>query len=133
VVERQVNAATGTLGIQVYFPNPQFVLRPGQYGRARLLLDVKTRALLVPQRAVQELQNLYSVAVVDDNNHVSFRNVTVGPRQGEFWVVEKGLQPGDRVVAEGIQAVSDGALVKARPMTAPDAPPEPEATSGKNH
>lgn len=133
VVEREVNPTTGTLGIQIYFPNPQNVLRPGQYGRARLLLDVKKNALLVPQRAVQELQNLYSVAVVDDNNHVSFRNVTVGPREGELWVIEKGLQPGDRVVAEGIQAVSDGQLVKARPMPAPNAPPEPEATSGHSN
>jgi len=130
VVERQVNAATGTLGIQIYFPNPQSVLRPGQYGRARLLLDVKKNALLVPQRAVQELQNLYSVAVVDDRNHVSFRNVTVGPREGELWVIEKGLQPGDRVVAEGIQAVGEGMLVKARPMATPNEAPEPEATSG---
>jgi membrane fusion protein, multidrug efflux system len=130
VVERQVNAATGTLGIQIYFPNPQSVLRPGQYGRARLLLDVKKNALLVPQRAVQELQNLYSVAVVDDRNHVSFRNVTVGPREGELWVIEKGLQPGDRVVAEGLQAVGEGMLVKASPMPTPNAAPEPEATSG---
>jgi membrane fusion protein (multidrug efflux system) len=133
VVERQVNAATGTLGIQIYFPNPQFVLRPGQYGRARLLLDLKKNALLVPQRAVQELQNLYSVAVVDDTNHVSFRNVTVGPREGELWVIEKGLQPGDRVVAEGLQAVSDGALVKASPMPTPAEAPEAEATSGKHN
>ena len=72
VVERQVNAATGTLGIQIYFPNPQFVLRPGQYGRARLLLDLKKNALLVPQRAVQELQNLSRRVVKDDTNHVSF-------------------------------------------------------------
>jgi membrane fusion protein (multidrug efflux system) len=133
VVEREVNPTTGTLGIQIYFPNPQFVLRPGQYGRARLLLDVRKNALLVPQRAVQELQNLYSVAVVDDDNHASFRNVTVGPRQGDLWVIEKGLQPGDRVVAEGIQAVSDGQLVKATPMPAPNAPPEPEATSGHSN
>ena len=133
VVERQVNASTGTLGIQIYFPNPKFVLRPGQYGRARLLLDVKKNALLVPQRAVQELQNLYSVAVVDDSNHVSFRNVTVGPREGELWVIEKGLQPGERVVAEGIQAVSEGTLVKATPIPTPNAAPEAEATSGKSH
>ena len=131
-VERQVNAATGTLGIEIYFPNPHFILRPGQFGRARLLLDLRKNALLVPQRAVQELQNLYSVALVDDSNHVSFRNVTVGPRKGDLWVIEKGLEPGDRVVAEGIQAVSDGALVRARAMpTANEA--EPTATSGKHN
>ena len=63
-VERAVNPPTGTLGMQLLFPNPDYVLRPGQYGRARVLLDTKAGALLVPQRAVQELQNLYSVAVV---------------------------------------------------------------------
>jgi membrane fusion protein (multidrug efflux system) len=72
------------------------------------------------------------VAVVDASNHVSFRNVTVGPRDGELWVIEQGLQPDDRVVAEGIQAVSDKMLVRARPMPAPNVP-EAEATSGKNH
>jgi membrane fusion protein (multidrug efflux system) len=132
VIERQVNAATGTLGVQIYFPNPDSVLRPGQYGRARVLLELKKNALLVPQRAVQELQSLYSVAVVDGNNHVSFRNVTVGPREGELWMIEKGLQPGDRVVAEGIQALSDGIQVRAKPMPAPNAP-EAEATSGKTN
>jgi membrane fusion protein (multidrug efflux system) len=129
VVERQVNAATGTLGVQIYFPNPGFLLRPGQYGRARVLLEVKKDALLVPQRAVQELQNIYTVTVVDPSNHVSFRNVTVGPREGELWVIEKGLQPDERVVVEGIQALSEGMQVRARPVPAPNEP-EPEATSG---
>jgi membrane fusion protein (multidrug efflux system) len=129
VVERQVNAATGTLGVQIYFPNLRFLLRPGQYGRARVLLETKRNALLVPQRAVQELQNLYTVTVVDSSNHVSFRNVTVGPREGELWVIEKGLQPNERVVAEGVQALSDGMQVRARPVPTPDEP-QPEATSG---
>ncbi len=79
-VERAVNSATGTLGVQLYFPNPDNVLRPGQYGRARLLLETKTGAILVPQRAVQELQNLYSVAIVGGDGKVAFRNVKVGPR-----------------------------------------------------
>src|SRR5262249_6603189 len=74
-VERAVNAATGTLGMQILFPNPNSVLRPGQYGRARVLLDTEYGALLVPQRAVRELQNLYSVAVVGDDQKVTFRNV----------------------------------------------------------
>lgn len=129
VIDRQVNPATGTLGIQIFFPNPQFVLRPGQYGRARLLLDVRRNALLVPQRAVQELQSLYSVAVVDDANKVSFRSVTVGPREGELWVIDKGLRAGERVVAEGVQAIADGAVVRARAMPASNEP-QPTATSG---
>jgi membrane fusion protein (multidrug efflux system) len=131
-VERQVNAATGTIGIQIVLPNPQYVLRPGQFGRARILLDTKKNALLVPQRAVQELQSIYSVAVVDDGNKVTFRNVTVGPRVGDRWVVEQGLEPGDRVVAEGLQAIGDGMVVRVKPMGEPGVP-EAVATGGKQH
>lgn len=133
VVDRQVNPATGTLGVQIFFPNPHFVLRPGQYGRARLLLDLRRNALLVPQRAVQELQNLYSVAVVDDTNTVTFRNVTVGPREGELWVVEKGLHAGERVVAEGVQAIAEGTAVRPTAMPSTDTGPQPAATSGPGH
>ena len=79
-IERAVNPATGTLGVELVFPNPGSTLRPGQYGKARVLIDTKVGALLVPQRAVQELQGLYSVAVVDAENKVAFRNVKVGPR-----------------------------------------------------
>ena len=121
-IERQVNASTGTIGIQIVFPNPQFLLRPGQFGRARILLDVKKNAMLVPQRAVQELQNIYSVAVVDDHDKVTFHNVTVGPRVGDRWVIEQGLEPGDHVVAEGLQAISDGMAVRAKPMGEPGVP-----------
>ena len=77
-VERAVDPTTGTLGIELVFPNPQQILRPGGYGRARILLDTRVGALLVPQRSVQELQNLYSVAVVEGDK-VAFRNVKVGP------------------------------------------------------
>ena len=93
-VERAVNASTGTLGLQIAFPNPEPSLRPGQYGRARILLDTQGGALLVPQRAVQELQNLYSVAVVGSDNKVAFRNVKVGPRVDTLWVIEEGLEAG---------------------------------------
>jgi len=120
-VERAVDQATGTLSVQLSFPNPKAVLRPGQYGRARLLLELKKDALLVPQRAVQELQSLRSVAVVGADNKVAFRNVTVGPRVETLWVIEKGLEPTDRVVAEGLQSVRDGATVRTKPMPAPSA------------
>jgi len=120
-VERAVNATTGTLGVQIYFPNPDSVLRPGQYGRARVLLDTKAGALLVPQRAVQELQNLYSVAVVGADGKVAFRNVKVGPRVDTLWVIEDGLKPGEQVVAEGLQSVSDGMTVRTKPAPAPGA------------
>ena len=114
-VERAVNAATGTLGIQLLFPNPNSVLRPGQYGRARLLLSTKAGALLVPQRAVQELQGLYSVAVVGADNTVAFRSVKVGQRVDSLWVIEEGLKPGEKVIVEGLQRVKDGMTVTPKP------------------
>jgi len=129
-IERAVNASTGTLSAQILFPNPENVLRPGQYGRARVLADTKRHALLIPQRAVQELQNLYSVAVVGPDNKVTFRNVTPGPRVGTLWVIEKGLAPGDSVVAEGLQAVREGVIVRTKPMAQPGAA-EPVATTGE--
>ena len=120
-VERAVNASTGTLGVQIYFPNPDNVLRPGQYGRVRILVDNKKGALLIPQRAVQELQSIYSVAVVGGDNKVSFKNVKVGPRVDNLWVIEEGLAPSDQVVAEGLQALTDGMTVRTKPMTAAQA------------
>jgi membrane fusion protein (multidrug efflux system) len=114
-VDRAVNPQTGTLGVQLIFPNPGNVLRPGQYGRVRVLIDVRSGALLVPQRAVQELQNQYSVAVVKPDQTISFRNVKVGPRVDTLWVIEEGLRPGEQVVAEGLQSIKDGMKVRAQP------------------
>ena len=119
-VERAVDATTGTLAVQFTFPNPNRVVRPGQYGRARFVVETKTGALLVPQRAVAELQNLYSVAIVDADNKVAFRNVKVGPRVEGLWVIEEGLKPGEKVVVEGLQKVRDGASVSPKPVA--DAP-----------
>ncbi len=118
--DRAVDPATGTLGVQFAFPNPDHVLRPGQFGRARVLLETKTGALLVPQRAVQELQNLYSVAIIDASNKVGFRNVKVGQRVGSDWVIEDGVKPGERIVVEGLQPIRNGMTVEAKP--APAAP-----------
>src|SRR4051812_25978840 len=112
-VERAVDPTTGTLGVQFIFPNPDHVLRPGQFGRAKILIDNKAGALLVPQRAVQELQSLFSVAVVDAQSKVVFRNVKVGERVDSLWVVESGLKPGERVVSEGLQKIQDGMTVSA--------------------
>jgi membrane fusion protein (multidrug efflux system) len=117
-VERAVDPTTGTLGVQILFPNPEYVLRPGQFGRARVLLETRAAQLLVQQRAVQELQNLTSVAVVDSANKVSFRNVKVGPRVGRLWVIEDGLKRGERVVVEGLQRIQEGAVVTPRPAPA---------------
>lgn len=117
-IERAVDPTTGTLAVQVAFPNPGRVVRPGQYGRARFVIETKTGALLVPQRAVQELQNLYSVATVTPDNKVAFRNVKVGPRVDGMWVIEQGLVPGERVVVEGLQKVREGTLVSPKPVPA---------------
>jgi len=113
-VERAVDPTTGTLAVQISFPNPSRLLRPGQYGRARFESEVKKDALLVPQRAVQELQNLYSLAVVGPDNKVEFRSVKVGPRVDGLWVIEEGVKPGEKVVVEGLQRIRDGATVSPK-------------------
>jgi membrane fusion protein, multidrug efflux system len=118
-VERAVDPTTGTLTVQFSFPNPGRLLRPGQYGRARFVIEEKKGALLVPQRAVQEMQNLHSVAVVDAENTVEFRNVKVGPRVDSLWVIDEGLKPGDKVVVEGLQRLRDGAVVSPKPVPPP--------------
>jgi membrane fusion protein (multidrug efflux system) len=125
-VDRAVDPATGTLGLEITFPNPDQLLRPGQYGRARLLLELRKGALLVPQRAVMELQNLYSVALVDGSGKVEFRNVKVGPRVDALWVIDDGLKPGEKVIVEGMQRVKAGDTVAAKP-----APPAGQAAPGR--
>lgn len=110
--DREVNPATGAIRIVALFPNPNNLLRPGGYGRVRLSVRSHEHALLVPQRAVIELQGSYQVAVVGDDNKVSIRLVTVGERVGKLWIVNEGLKAGDRVVTEGTLKVRDGATVK---------------------
>lgn len=115
VIERNIDPTTGTLAVTMVFPNPEKLIRPGQYGRARFQTDLKKNALLVPQRAVQELQNLYSLAIVGSDNKVAFRNVKVGLKVDSLWVIEDGLKPGEKVIVEGVQRVKDGATVNAKP------------------
>jgi membrane fusion protein, multidrug efflux system len=117
--DRQVDVKTGTLRLQGIFPNPENVLRPGQYARIRAVIKTAKGALLVPQRAVTEQQGSYQVAVVSSGNTVEIRPVTVGDRVGTQWIIETGLKPGDRVVAEGIQKVRPGAIVNPKPLGAP--------------
>jgi membrane fusion protein, multidrug efflux system len=133
-IERAVDPTTGTLAVQVRFANPQRLIRPGQYGRARFESELKQGALLVPQRAVAELQNLYSLAVVGSDNKVTFRNVKVGPRVDGLWVIEEGLKPGEKVVVEGLQKVREGSVVSPKPMSAAPAgsgAAEPATEAGK--
>ena len=115
--DREVDAKTGTIRISAIFPNPGNILRPGQYARVRIKIEERPSALLIPQRAVLELQGRNFVWVVDDANKVSQRKVTVGARLGSDWVIDEGLKPGDRIVVEGLQKVRDGATVQ--PSTAP--------------
>lgn len=113
--DREVNPATGAIRIAALFPNPNNLLRPGGYGRVRLSVRSHEHALLVPQRAVIELQGSYQIAVVGDDNKISIRPVTVGERVGKLWIVNEGIKPGERVVTEGMLKVRDGATVKPVP------------------
>ena len=119
LADRQVDVKTGTLRLQGIFPNPGNVLRPGQYARIRAVTKTAKGALLVPQRAVTEQQGNYQVAVVSSGNTIEIRPVTVGDRVGTQWIIQTGLKPGDRVVAEGIQKVRPGAIINPKPLQAP--------------
>ena len=125
LVGREVDVKTGTIQLAGVFPNPGNLLRPGQYGKVRVGVDVRKGAILVPQRAVNELQGSYQVAVVGADNTATIKVVTLGPRDGSMWVVEKGLSPGDRIVVEGIQRVRSG--MKVAPKEAAAAAPAPES------
>jgi RND family efflux transporter MFP subunit len=116
--DRQVDVRTGAIRVAGLFANPGNTLRPGQYGRVRTALRTQPGALLVPQRAVNELQGSYQVAVVDSDNKVDIRFVKVGDRIGSLWLITDGLKPGERVVAEGVQKVRKGMLVKPKPYAA---------------
>jgi membrane fusion protein (multidrug efflux system) len=113
--DRQVNPATGAIRIASLFPNPNNLLRPGEFGRIRLSAKTQIGALLIPQRAVIELQGSHQVAVVGSDNKVSIRAVTVGERVGNLWIVTEGLKPGERVVVEGLMKVKDGSSVQIAP------------------
>jgi membrane fusion protein, multidrug efflux system len=123
VADRQIDQRTGAIRIAGTFPNPGNILRPGQYGRVRAVTSMREGALLVPQRAVSELQGSYRVAVVGSDNKVSIRSVKVGDRVGPMWIVEEGLRPGERVVAEGTQKVRPDVVVKPKPFVAPSPTP----------
>jgi membrane fusion protein (multidrug efflux system) len=114
---RQVDITTGSIQIVCAFPNPHNILRPGQFGRVRAAGDVRKGALLVPQRAVTELQGIDQVAVVGADNKVDIRPIKVGERVGDLWIVDSGVRVGERVVVEGLQKVSPGALVRITPST----------------
>jgi membrane fusion protein (multidrug efflux system) len=109
-----VDVTTGSIQVVCSFPNPQNFLRPGQFGRLRAAPEVRRGALLVPQKAVSELQGSYQLAVVGPENKVNIRAVKVGDRAGPMWIVESGVKAGELVVVEGLQKVQNGATVKIK-------------------
>jgi membrane fusion protein (multidrug efflux system) len=111
-VDRNVDPQTGTILLEAAFPNPGGIVRPGQYARVRVAVDMKPGAILVPQRAVSELQGIYNVAVVGGDDTVEIRMVKPAQRIGTLWVIDSGLKNGDRVVVEGLQKVRPGVKVK---------------------
>src|SRR5882724_1410249 len=115
ILDRAVGETTGTINIRGVFPNPGDLLRPGQYAKVRALVDTKKSALLIPQRAVQDLQGVHQVAVVGSDDTVDLRKVQVGERVGSLWIIEQGLKPGERVIVEGIDRVKAGQKVKPTP------------------
>jgi len=122
--DRQIDVKTGTIRVAAVFPNPNNFLRPGQYGRVRVATDIHKDALLVPQRAVTEIQGKYMVAVVGADNKADMRPVTTGERFENLWVILEGLKPGERVVVEGLQKVRPGMPVTATVYAEKAAKPE---------
>jgi membrane fusion protein, multidrug efflux system len=116
LIDRQVDVKTGTIRVAATFPNPNNVLRPGQFARVRAVTRMREKALLVPQRAVTEMQGSYQVAVVTPENKVDIRPVKVGERSGSLWIIDKGLNPGERVVVEGLQKLKAGMTVEPKPF-----------------
>lgn len=116
--DRTVNPNTGAIRVAGLFPNPGNTLRPGQYARIRTTTHTRPGALLIPQRAVSELQGVYQVAVVGDDNKIVIRTVKTAERTGNLWIIDEGLKAGERVVAEGIQKVRPGMLVNPKPYAA---------------
>lgn len=132
LADRQIDPTTGTLKVGALFPNPQNMLRPGGFATLRALMSVEKGAVLVPQRAVSDIQGKYLVAVVGKDNKVDIRTVTVGSRIGSEWIITDGIKAGESVVAEGTQKVRPGSTVNPKPFT-PDAPEKKNAapTDGK--
>jgi membrane fusion protein (multidrug efflux system) len=130
-VDRAVDPSTGTLRVDLAFPNPQRTLRPGLYGKVKAESEVVKNALLVPQRAVQELQGTYTVVTVTPENKVETRKVKPGPKVGGMWIIDEGLQNGDQVVVEGFQRLRDGLVVVPKPAAAPSPAASPAPAGGK--
>lgn len=112
---REVSPTTGTIELAGLFPNPDYVLRPGQFARVRAKTQTRKDAILIPQRAVSQLQGSYQVELVEPDNKVHVQTVGVGERIGSMWLIEKGLKAGERVIVEGTQKAKEGVVVSPRP------------------
>jgi membrane fusion protein (multidrug efflux system) len=121
-VDRAVDAETGTILVEASFPNPERIVLPGQFAKVRAAIEERKDAVLVPQRAVQEMQGIYSVAVVKPDDTIEMRPVKTGERVGALWVIESGLKPDERIVVEGLQKVRPGVKVTAEMVTIEDPP-----------
>jgi len=130
-IDREIDPSTGSIMIQSVFPNPERLLRPGQFARVRAILREVPDALLVPQRCVMELQGLYSVFVADSGNVISSRQVEVGPTIGSQWLINSGLKPGEKVVYEGLQAVKQGMKITPKIVDPNKTPTEKTDNDGK--
>jgi len=124
-LDRNLDPKTGSIHYYVTFPNPDAMLRPGQFGKVRFVPDSVQNALVVPQEAVTELQGNFQVAVVDQNNKVNMRPVKTGERIGTMWQITDGLKPGDKVVVEGVQKAREGSTVTVKEWTPPAQSPAP--------
>lgn len=116
-VNNSVTVNTGTIELQGSFPNPGNLLRPGQFGLVSAIVRMEEGAIVVPQRAVGNLQGQSQIAVVGPDNKVSIRNITPGPQIGSDWVIQSGINAGDSVIVEGLQKVKDGMVVNPQPYT----------------
>ena len=111
-VDREVDPTTGAMLVQASFPNPDKLLRPGQFAKVKVEVDVLKDGILIPQRCVSELQGTFSVFIVDENNKIERREVKVGPKVRDSWLIAEGLKPGEKVVYEGLQLAKDGVVVE---------------------
>jgi membrane fusion protein (multidrug efflux system) len=126
-LDRTVDPKTGTIVIEALFPNPEKLLKPGQFGRVRAVVEERPDAILVPQAAVQEVQGAKSVLVVGADDKVVLRTVTLNERIGDLVIVTRGLEPGERVIVEGLQKVKPGMQVKPEIAAASGPGPAPAA------
>lgn len=116
LANREIDPATGTLTLEAVFPNPDKILRPGQFARIRLIVETIPGSLLVPQRAVTELQGIYQVYVVDKDNKLQIKVVEAGSRYGTYWIIRKGLEPTDRVALVGSAALRVNTVIQPVPV-----------------